>query len=291
MKKIAIYGKGGIGKSTISTNIAAALSEKGLRVMLVGCDPKTDCTRNLHGGRPIKPLLEYMRELGLAEMDITEVVTGKQITIEGLIENSVIVRGYKDSICIEIGGPEPGIGCAGRGIILGIDILQKIGVFETYNPDVVIFDVPGDIVCGGLAMPLRRGFADQVYVITSSEYLPLHAANNLLKAVRRFASRGGSKLGGIIYNARGHVDKPEIVEEFARRAGTAVVYKIPKLPEIAEAESRAKTVIEYSPQSKAAQIFRDLAETLLRNERKDVPRPLEISELQELYVKHVGQIC
>ncbi len=291
MKKIAIYGKGGIGKSTISTNVAAALAEKGLKVMLIGCDPKTDCTRNLHGGRPIKPLLEYMRELGLAEMDITEVVTGKQITIEGLIDNNVIVRGFRDTICIEIGGPEPGIGCAGRGIIVGIEILQKIGVFDRYSPDVVIFDVPGDIVCGGLAMPLRRGFADQVYIITSSEYLPLHAANNLLKAIRRFASRGGSKLGGIIYNARGHVDRPEIVEEFAKRVNTAVVFKVPKLPEIAEAESHAKTVIEYAPNSRAAQVFRELADVLLRNERMDIPRPLEMYELQELYVKYVGQLC
>ncbi|NPA22781.1 MAG: AAA family ATPase [Crenarchaeota archaeon] len=291
MRKIAIYGKGGIGKSTISTNVAAALAEKGLKVMLIGCDPKTDCTRNLHGGRQIRPLLEYMRDLGLAEMDITEVVTGKQITIEGLVENNVIVRGYRDTICIEIGGPEPGIGCAGRGIILGIEILQKVGVFDTYSPDVVIFDVPGDIVCGGLAMPLRRGFADQVYVVTSSEYLPLHAANNLLKAIRRFASRGGSKLGGIIYNARGHIDRPEIVEEFARRVNTTVIYKIPKLPEIAEAESRARTVIECAPSSKAAQVFRELADTLLTNDRADIPRPLEIGELQELYVKYVGQLC
>ncbi len=194
-------------------------------------------------------------------------------------------------ICIEIGGPEPGIGCAGHGIILGIEILQKVGVFEYYRSDIVIFDVPGDIVCGGLAMPLRRGFADQVYVVTSSEYLPLHAANNLLKAIRRFATRGGSRLGGLIYNARGHIDIPDIVEEFARRVNTSVVYRIPKLPEVVEAESQAKTVIELSPNSRAAQIFRELANTILSNDRKDIPRPLEISELQKLYVKYVGQIC
>ena len=290
MKKIAIYGKGGIGKSTISTNVAAALAEMGLKVMVVGCDPKTDCTRNLNGGKMIKPLLEYMRELGLSEVDVSEIITGKQITLEGLIENNVIVRGYRDVICIEIGGPEPGIGCAGRGIILGIETLQKVGIFNYFKPDITIFDVPGDIVCGGLAMPLRRGFADQVYIVTSAEYLPLHAANNLLKAIKRFANRGGSKLGGIIYNARGHIDRPEIVEKFAEITGTSVIYKIPKLPEIVEAESKAKTVIEYAPESYAAKIFRELAYRIVNNNRQDIPRPLKSEELHKLYVQYVEQI-
>lgn len=287
MRKIAFYGKGGIGKSTISTNVAAALAESGLRVMVVGCDPKTDCTRNLHGGSRVKPFLDYLRELGVAELESTELLTGKQVTVEDLIREKVIVRGYGGTICIELGGPEPGIGCAGRGIIVGIELLQKIGIFDYFKPDVVIFDVPGDIVCGGLAMPLRRGLADLVYVVTSAEYLPLHAANNLFKAIRRFASRGGSKLGGIVYNARGHIDRPEIVEEFAKRTGTRVIAKIPKSDLIPKAESAAKTVIEYAPDSDIANLFRHYAKILLENNEGTVPRPLSTDELYELYMQYV----
>lgn len=289
MRRLAFYGKGGIGKSTIVTNVAACMSEQGLKVMVVGCDPKTDCTRNLRGSKSIKPLLDMLRERWGMELDLTEVLTGKRITIDDLVAENVIVRGYNDIICVEIGGPEPGIGCAGRGIILGVDVLRRLGVFNIYRPDIILFDVPGDIVCGGLALPLRRGLTDLVYVITSSEYLALHAANNLCKAIRRFASRGGSRLGGIIYNARGVVDKPEVVEEFARRIGAQLVSKIPRSNLIPEAEAHGMTVIQYAPSSDIAHTFRNLAKTLLEIRDGVVPRPLTTSELESLTYKLLSQ--
>ena len=281
MKKIAFYGKGGIGKSTISTNVAAAIADKGLKVMVIGCDPKTDCTRNLRGHVEARPLLDFLRDQGGSELDLTEILTGKRVTMDDLVKERVIVQGYGGTICIEIGGPEPGIGCAGRGIIVGVDILRTLGVFELYKPDVVLFDVPGDIVCGGLALPLRRELADQVYVITSSEVLPLHAANNLCKAIRRFATRGGSKLGGLIYNARGFIDRPEIVEEYARRIGAKVIGKIPRTHLIPEAEAQGKTVIESFPNSDVAMIFREVADNLMKNEEAVIPRPLSSLEFED----------
>ncbi|RLF04767.1 MAG: nitrogenase iron protein [Thermoprotei archaeon] len=281
MKKIAFYGKGGIGKSTISTNVAAAIADKGLKVMVKGCDPKTDCTRNLRGHVEARPLLDFLRDQWGSELDLTEILTGKRVTMDDLVKERVIVQGYGGTICIEIGGPEPGIGCAGRGIIVGVDILRTLGVFELYKPDVVLFDVPGDIVCGGLALPLRRELADQVYVITSSEVLPLHAANNLCKAIRRFATRGGSKLGGLIYNARGFIDRPEIVEEYARRIGAKVIGKIPRTHLIPEAEAQGKTVIESFPNSDVAMIFREVADNLMKNEEAVIPRPLSSLEFED----------
>lgn len=280
VKKVAFYGKGGIGKSTISTNVAAALADKGLKVMVIGCDPKTDCTRNLRSRVEAKPLLDFLRDQWGSELDLTEILTGKRVAIDDLVKEKVIVQGYGGTICVEIGGPEPGIGCAGRGIIVGVDILRTLGVFELYKPDVVLFDVPGDIVCGGLALPLRKELAEQVYVVTSSELLPLHAANNLCKAIRRFATRGGSKLGGLIYNARGFIDKPEVVEEYAKRIGAKVIGKIPRTHLIPEAEAEGKTVIEKFPDSNVAMIFRELADKLLENEEAVIPHPLSSIEFE-----------
>jgi len=282
VKKIALYGKGGIGKSTVSTNVAAALAERGLRVMVIGCDPKTDCTRSLRGGVEVKPLLDFLRERLGVELDVDVALASERIRVDDLAEGNVVVQGYGGAICIEIGGPEPGVGCAGRGIIVGVDFLKSLGVFELYKPDITLFDVPGDIVCGGLALPLRRELADQVYIVTSSEPLSLYAANNLCKAIRRFAARGGSKLGGLIYNARGFMDKPEVVEEYAERIGAKVVGKIPKTPLIPEAEAQGKTVVELSPNSDIAMVFRELAEKLLRNQDAVVPKPLTTLELEQL---------
>lgn len=281
MRKIAFYGKGGIGKSTISTNVAAAMAERGLKVMVVGCDPKTDCTRNLRGCAKAKPLLDFLRDRWGSELDLAEVLTGKRVTVDDLVKEGVIVQGFGHTICVEIGGPEPGIGCAGRGIIVGVDILRALGAFELYRPDVVLFDVPGDIVCGGLALPLRRELAEQVYVVTSSELLPLHAANNLCKAIRRFAARGGSRLGGLIYNARGFIDRPEVVEEYAKRIGAKVIGRIPRTHLIPEAEAEGKTVIEKYPDSEVAAVFRELARRLLENEESVIPRPLSPAEFED----------
>jgi nitrogenase iron protein NifH len=251
MKQIAFYGKGGIGKSTTVCNIAAALADEGKKVMVIGCDPKHDCTSNLRGGEEIPTVLDTLREKGMEKMSLNDIL---EIEID-----EIVYKGYKGVYCIEAGGPKPGYGCAGRGVIVAIDLLKKMNVFDELGVDVVLYDVLGDVVCGGFAMPLRMGLAKQIYIVTSSDYMAMYAANNICKGLKEFAKKGGSRLGGLIYNVRGSLDAEDIVKEFAKKLGTEIVGKIPNSLLIAEAEIEGKTVIEYAPDSEISKIYRELA--------------------------------
>ena len=276
-RQIAFYGKGGIGKSTIASNVAAAYAEKGLKVMMVGCDPKSDCTRNLRGDAEIPTVLDVLREKGVSKLGLTELVFGKKVEIE-----EVVCRGWKGILCVEAGGPEPAVGCAGRGVILAVEFLKQMEIFEKFKPDVVIYDVLGDIVCGGFGMPLREGLADEVYIVTSADYLSIYAANNICRGINRHARRGGSLLGGIIYNARGVIDDLALVEEFAQSIGSKVIGAIPTSPLIAECEVLARTTIENNPDSEIAARFRELAMRILENGERVIPKPLPREKLVEL---------
>jgi nitrogenase iron protein NifH len=277
MKQIAFYGKGGIGKSTTVCNIAAALADEGKKVMVIGCDPKHDCTSNLRGGEEIPTVLDTLREKGMEKMSLNDILDGKKIEID-----EIVYRGYKGIYCIEAGGPKPGYGCAGRGVIVAIDLLKKMNVFEELKPDVVLYDVLGDVVCGGFAMPLRMGLAKQIYIVTSSDYMAMYAANNICKGLKEFARKGGSRLGGLIYNVRGSLDAEDIVEEFAKKLGTEIVGKIPNSLLIAEAEIEGKTVIEYAPNSEIAKIYRELAKKIYENDNGVIPTPLENEEIMQI---------
>ena len=277
MKQIAFYGKGGIGKSTTVCNIAAALADEGKKVMVIGCDPKHDCTSNLRGGEEIPTVLDTLREKGMEKMSLNDILDGKKIEID-----EIVYKGYKGIYCIEAGGPKPGYGCAGRGVIVAIDLLKKMNVFEELKPDVVLYDVLGDVVCGGFAMPLRMGLAKQIYIVTSSDYMAMYAANNICKGLKEFARKGGSRLGGLIYNVRGSLDAEDIVEEFAKKLGTEIVGKIPNSLLIAEAEIEGKTVIEYAPNSEIAKIYRELAKKIYENDNGVIPTPLENEEIMQI---------
>lgn len=265
IRQIAIYGKGGIGKSTIAANVSAALAEKGLRVMLVGCDPKRDSTMTLVGGRQLPPLLELLKDK-------------KKISLD-----DVVFKGFKGILCVEIGGPEPGIGCAGRGLILAFRTLEKLGAFEQ-SLDFIIYDVPGDVVCGGFAVPMREGFAREVYIVTSGEYLSLYAANNICKGVRRI----NAKLGGIICNSRRVPREKEIVEMFTGAVKTRLVGFVPWDSIVPKCELQGKTVIEGAPDSKQAEIYRELAVNILENKEFVVPSPLPYMELRTFMEKFAG---
>ena len=262
MRKFCVYGKGGIGKSTVVSNIAAALAENGDTIMVMGCDPKSDMTRNLIGKR-IPTVLDLFRSKGPDKMEADDVV----------------FTGFNGVYCIEAGGPEPGVGCAGRGVITAVDMLDRLGVFNDLNPDTVIYDVLGDVVCGGFAMPLRKGLADDVYIVTTCDPMAIYAANNICKGIKRFANRGTVSLGGIIYNGRSVVVEPSIVDGLAERLGTKVMGRVPMSLLVPRAELRRKTVIEYAPDSEIADTFRDLATTICENEDRVMPDPLSDDEL------------
>lgn len=261
-KQIAIYGKGGIGKSTTTSNISAALSTQGYRVMQIGCDPKSDSTNTLRGGRFVKTVLDAMRE-------------NKNLQLKDIIH-----EGFNGILTIEAGGPEPGVGCAGRGILTAINILKQQGAFEEYKPDVVIYDVLGDVVCGGFAAPIREGIAEQIYTVSSADYMSLYAANNLFKGIRKYARSGGALLGGIIANSITSPDEEEIISEFAERTKTRVIDFIPHSKTVRLCELQGKTVIECAPESKQAKIYQRLAQRIMDNESQGIPEPMELEELQ-----------
>ena len=265
MRKFCIYGKGGIGKSTVVSNIAAALAETGKTVMVMGCDPKSDSTRNL-AGRRIPTVLDVFRAKGPDEMKLEEIV----------------FEGFNGVYCVESGGPEPGVGCAGRGVITAADMLTRLGAFNDLEPEVVIYDVLGDVVCGGFAMPLRKGLADDVYIVTTCDPMAIYAANNISKGIKRFADRDEVFLGGIIYNGRSVIGEPSIVDGFAARLGAKVMGKIPMSELIPRSEIQHKTVLEYAPDSEIADMFRELALAIFDNEDRMIPKPLSDAELDEI---------
>lgn len=246
MIKIAVYGKGGIGKSTTISNVAAAMAEQGLKVMQIGCDPKADSTVLLRHGKPVETVLDLVRD---RKNDFTL--------------DDMVMEGYRGVLCVEAGGPAPGMGCAGRGIIAALEKLKEKGAYETYKPDVVIYDVLGDVVCGGFSMPMRGGYADRVFVLTSGENMAIHAAANIAMAVENFKNRGYAKMGGIILNRRNVKHEEEKVQELCEDIHSRVIGRLSRSETVTDAEELAMTVLEAQPDSEMAAEYRRLAEQIL----------------------------
>lgn len=262
-RNIAIYGKGGIGKSTTASNLSVALSELGLTVMQIGCDPKADSTNNLRGGESIPSVLDALR-------------TGKKIEIA-----DIVFEGFNGVLCVEAGGPEPGVGCAGRGIITAIELLKQKKVFEEFSPDIVLYDVLGDVVCGGFAMPIREGVAEQVYTVASSDFMALYAANNLFKGIKKYANNGGALFSGIIANSMSKPVQREIIDDFAVQTSTTVAGYVERSLAVTRSELRGQTVIEWDPESPQADVYRRLAKGIIANQKRYVPVPLDAEELKQ----------
>lgn len=264
MKKIAFYGKGGIGKSTTASNISAALSLLGKKVCQIGCDPKNDSTRLLLGHICKETVLDKVRT---TDMD----------AIRG---EDIVHTGFNGITCVEAGGPEPGVGCAGRGIIVALQLLDKLKAVPPV--DLTLYDVLGDVVCGGFAMPIREGYAEEIYIISSGELMSLYAANNIAKGIKRFASRGSVRLAGIIGNSRNTPGEKELLKEFARRLNTRLVAFVPRDKVVNLAENRRQTVLQYAPDSEQAAIYSRLAETIWNNTELSIPTPIEFEELEKM---------
>ena len=247
MLKVAIYGKGGIGKSTVTSNLAAAFASMGKKVIQIGCDPKADSTINLLGGEPLRPVMNYMRE----EDEEPEKL------------EDISKEGFGGVLCIETGGPTPGLGCAGRGIIATFQLLEDLRLFETYQPDVVLYDVLGDVVCGGFTMPMRKGYADKVFIVTSGENMSIHAAANIAMAIDNFKNRGYASLGGLILNRRNVKREDEKVAELADDFKTSVVGTLSRSEHVRLAEEKQQILLEAFPDSEMADEYRKLAEQIL----------------------------
>lgn len=261
--QIAIYGKGGIGKSTTTSNLSAALSKLGYKVMQFGCDPKSDSTNTLRGGRYIPTVLDTLREKSVVKA------------------SEVIFEGFNGIYCVEAGGPAPGVGCAGRGIITAVELFKQQKVFASLDLDFVIYDVLGDVVCGGFAIPIREGIAEHVFTVSSSDFMSIYASNNLFKGIKKYSNSGGALLGGVIANSINQGYAKAIVDDFVERTQTQVVEYIPRSITVTQSELQGKTTIEAAPESEQAKVYTRLAEKIVDHKSSKVPAPLEIKELQE----------
>ncbi|MDR1857207.1 MAG: nitrogenase iron protein [Desulfovibrio sp.] len=268
MRQVAIYGKGGIGKSTTTQNLNAGLASMGKHIMIVGCDPKADSTRLILGGLAQTSVLDTLREEG-----------------EDIELDLVLKEGYGGIRCVESGGPEPGVGCAGRGIITSISLLERLGAY-TEDLDYVFYDVLGDVVCGGFAMPIREGKAQEIYIVCSGEMMALYAANNISKGIRKYANTGGVRLGGLICNSRNVDGEADLVSAVAKELGTQMIHFVPRDNMVQRAEINKKTVIEFAPECTQADEYRTLAKKIDGNDMFVIPKPLTQDRLEEILMEH-----
>ena len=268
LRQIAIYGKGGIGKSTTTQNLTAGLLELGKKIMVVGCDPKADSTRLLLGTLAQRTVLDTIRE------------TGDDVELA-----SIMKEGFKGVKCVESGGPEPGVGCAGRGIITSIGLLEQLGAY-TDDLDYVFYDVLGDVVCGGFAMPMREGKAREIYIVASGEMMALYAANNISKGIAKYARKSGVRLGGIICNSRNVDRESELLRAFSKELNTQLIYFVPRDNVVQRAEINRKTVIEYDPNSRQANEYRALAQAIDQNRTFTIPTPMTQERLEEILLEY-----
>lgn len=269
LRQCAIYGKGGIGKSTTTQNMVAGLAEAGNKVMIVGCDPKADSTRLILHSKAQNTIMQMAADAG---------------SVEDLELEDVLKKGYGGIKCVESGGPEPGVGCAGRGVITAINFLEEEGAYEE-DLDFVFYDVLGDVVCGGFAMPIRQNKAQEIYIVVSGEMMAMYAANNICKGIVKYASSGSVRLAGLICNSRNTDREDELIEALATKLGTQMIHFIPRDNVVQRAEIRRMTVIEYDPKSKQADQYRDLSMKIKENKNMVVPTPLTMDELEGLMME------
>jgi nitrogenase iron protein NifH len=266
-KQIAIYGKGGIGKSTTTSNISAALAKAGYKVMQFGCDPKSDSTNTLRGGKYIPTVLDTLREKNTVKAE------------------EVVFQGFGGVYCVEAGGPAPGVGCAGRGIITAVQLLKQLKVFDELDLDFVLFDVLGDVVCGGFAVPIREGIAEHVFTVSSADFMAIYAANNLFKGIQKYSNSGGALLGGVIANSINAPYAKDIIDDFVAQTQTQVVGYVPRSVTVTQSELQGKTTVEAAPGSEQSKVYQRLAQRIADHSESKTPLPLDVKDLREWAAK------
>jgi nitrogenase iron protein NifH len=269
LRQCAIYGKGGIGKSTTTQNLVAALAESGKKVMIVGCDPKADSTRLILHSKAQTTVMHLAAEAG---------------SVEDLELEDVLSVGFGGIKCVESGGPEPGVGCAGRGVITAINFLEEEGAYDE-DLDFVFYDVLGDVVCGGFAMPIRENKAQEIYIVCSGEMMAMYAANNIAKGIVKYANSGSVRLAGLICNSRNTDREDELIMALASRLGTTMIHFVPRHNVVQHAEIRRMTCVEYDPSHKQSDEYRALANKINNNTNFVIPTPIEMEELEELLME------
>ncbi len=269
LRQCAIYGKGGIGKSTTTQNLVAAMAEAGQRIMIVGCDPKADSTRLILHAKAQNTIMEMAADAG---------------SVEDLELEDVLKTGYADIQCVESGGPEPGVGCAGRGVITAINFLEEEGAYDE-GVDFVFYDVLGDVVCGGFAMPIRENKAQEIYIVVSGEMMAMYAANNICKGIVKYANSGSVRLAGLICNSRNTDREDDLIIALAEKLGTQMIHFVPRDNVVQRAEIRRMTVIEYDPKAKQADEYRSLANKIIENDKFIIPTPITMDELEDLLME------
>jgi nitrogenase iron protein NifH len=260
-RSLAFYGKGGVGKSTVVSNLTAAFAHQGKKILQIGCDPKRDSSRNLVKVFPPVTIMDLL-------------AAGKQ----DLEPHDVLMDGGTGIECIEVGGPKPGVGCAGRGLGRLFEELEQMEMFDR-GYDYVFYDVLGDVVCGGFAVPMRDGYAEEVYIVTSGEFMSLYAANNIARGILNYAEQGDIRMGGLIANVKDINYDKALIEKFAERIGTHVVHYLEWNRVVYEAERRRKTVLHYAPEHAYAQEWLNLATKLAAEARPHIPKPMSDTEL------------
>jgi nitrogenase iron protein len=269
-RKLAFYGKGGIGKSTTQQNTAAAMAHiYNKKVFIHGCDPKADSTRLILGGKPQNTVMDTLRDEG-----------EENVTID-----KVLKTGYSGIRCVESGGPEPGVGCAGRGVITAINLMEELGAYDP-ELDFTFFDVLGDVVCGGFAMPMREGKAQEIYIVASGEMMAMYAANNICRGLLKYANQSGIRLGGIICNSRKVDGELDLMADFTKKLGTKMIHFVPRDNIVQKAEFNKKTVIEYDETCNQAHEYSELARKIIENKDLVIPTPMPMSELEEMVVSY-----
>jgi nitrogenase iron protein NifH len=279
MRQIALYGKGGIGKSTIASHLSCTFAERGMKVLQMGCSPKNDSTYLLLPDFP-PTILDVLRENDFMYDDLEP--------MDIITESPLQFQNGGKIYCAESGGPEPGVGCGGKGVVEAIDTVKKLNIFKELGIDVVIYDILGDVVCGGFSLPIRQGFAKETYVVTSGEFEALYQVTNVSKAIKRFEIRAGSKLGGLIVNLRRIKNEKQMVTDFAKKIGTQIIGVLPYSQTVKQCGGDGETVFQGAPDSPEALLYRKIGRKVLDNKHLVIPNTLEFEELYDWWLPYIN---